>query len=149
MISDELILAGKLQLKKLQKKKPEKNSGFDGAWTRASQILVGRSTNWATKPHVGSEANFTLSPCISDAEMRCKGTSIWSQLTNVRIRKNWKGIIHNLLNNSSLFWETSLAPYVDPRDKSMFCFLFFSLLTRHSAFSFGRVSTFLSLHHLV
>ena len=28
---DELILAGKLQLKKLQKKKPEKNSGFDGA----------------------------------------------------------------------------------------------------------------------
>ena len=28
----ELILAGKLQLKKLQKKKPEKrNSGFDGA----------------------------------------------------------------------------------------------------------------------
>ena len=56
MISDELILAGKLQLKKLQKKKPEKNSGFDGAWTRASQIKVGRSTNWATKPHVGSEA---------------------------------------------------------------------------------------------
>ena len=31
VISDELILAGKLQLKKLQKKKPEKNSGFDGA----------------------------------------------------------------------------------------------------------------------
>ena len=30
-ISNELILAGKLQLKKLQKKKPEKNSGFDGA----------------------------------------------------------------------------------------------------------------------
>ena len=30
VISDELILAGKLQLKKLQKKKPEKNSGFDG-----------------------------------------------------------------------------------------------------------------------
>ena len=31
-ISDELILAGKLQLKTLQKKKPEKkNSGFDGA----------------------------------------------------------------------------------------------------------------------
>ena len=30
MISNELILAGKLQLKKLQKKKPEKNSGFDG-----------------------------------------------------------------------------------------------------------------------
>ena len=59
MISDELILAGKLQLKKLQKKKPEKNSGFDGAWTSASQILVGRSTNWATKPHVGSEANFS------------------------------------------------------------------------------------------
>ena len=59
MIGDELILAGKLQLKKLQKKKPEKNSGFDGAWTRASQILVGRSTNWATKPHVGSEANFS------------------------------------------------------------------------------------------
>ena len=29
--SNELILAGKLQLKKLQKKKPEKNSGFDGA----------------------------------------------------------------------------------------------------------------------
>ena len=59
MISNELILAGKLQLKKLQKKKPEKNSGFDGAWTRASQILVGRSTNWATKPYVGSEANFS------------------------------------------------------------------------------------------
>ena len=31
VISNELILAGKLQLKKLQKKKPEKNSGFDGA----------------------------------------------------------------------------------------------------------------------
>ena len=32
VISDELILAGKLQLKKLQKMKPEKkNSGFDGA----------------------------------------------------------------------------------------------------------------------
>ena len=30
-IGNELILAGKLQLKKLQKKKPEKNSGFDGA----------------------------------------------------------------------------------------------------------------------
>ena len=30
-ICNELILAGKLQLKKLQKKKPEKNSGFDGA----------------------------------------------------------------------------------------------------------------------
>ena len=59
IISNELILAGKLQLKKLQKKKPEKNSGFDGAWTRASRILVGRSTNWATKPHVGSEANFS------------------------------------------------------------------------------------------
>ena len=59
LISDELILAGKLQLKKLQKKKTEKNSGFDGAWTRASQILVMRSTNWATKPHVGSEANFS------------------------------------------------------------------------------------------
>ena len=36
VISDELILAGKLQLKELQKKKPEKNSGFDGTWTRAS-----------------------------------------------------------------------------------------------------------------
>ena len=31
VVSNELILAGKLQLKKLQKKKPEKNSGFDGA----------------------------------------------------------------------------------------------------------------------
>ena len=31
VISNELILAGKLQLKKLQKKKPEKNPGFDGA----------------------------------------------------------------------------------------------------------------------
>ena len=31
LLGDELILAGKLQLKKLQKKKPEKNSGFDGA----------------------------------------------------------------------------------------------------------------------
>ena len=59
VISNELILAGKLQLKKLQKKKPEKNSGFDGACTHASQILVERSTNWATKPHVGSEANFS------------------------------------------------------------------------------------------
>ena len=29
--SNELILAGKQQLKKFQKKKPEKNSGFDGA----------------------------------------------------------------------------------------------------------------------
>ena len=45
VISNELILAGKLQLKKLQKKKPEKYSGFDGAWTRASRILIGRSTN--------------------------------------------------------------------------------------------------------
>ena len=60
MCGDELILAGKLQLKKLQKKKPEKKfPGFDGAWTRASQILVGRSTNWAAKPHFGSEANFS------------------------------------------------------------------------------------------
>ena len=42
VISNELILAGKLQLKKLQKKKPEKNSGFDGAWTRA-----GPDTSWA------------------------------------------------------------------------------------------------------
>ena len=50
VISDELILAGKLQ-KKLQKKKPEKNSGFDelGALPTelrshmlgARQILVG------------------------------------------------------------------------------------------------------------
>ena len=31
VISNKLILAGKLQLKKLQKKKPEKYSGFDGA----------------------------------------------------------------------------------------------------------------------
>ena len=31
LFCDELILAGKLQLKKLQKKKPEKNSSFDGA----------------------------------------------------------------------------------------------------------------------
>ena len=43
MSSDELILAGKLQLKKLQKKKPEKIQASTGAWTRASQILVGRS----------------------------------------------------------------------------------------------------------
>ena len=52
LCSNELILAGKLQLNKLQKKKTEKNSGFDGAWTRASQIPVGRSTNWATKPQL-------------------------------------------------------------------------------------------------
>ena len=50
VISDEVILAGKLQLKKLQKMKPEKNSGFDGAWTRASQILVGRSLSFHTFP---------------------------------------------------------------------------------------------------
>ena len=39
---DELILAGKLQLKQVQKLKPEKKSASDGAWTRASQIPVGR-----------------------------------------------------------------------------------------------------------
>ena len=37
-MSNELILAGLLQLKKLQKTQPEKYSGLDGAWTCGSRI---------------------------------------------------------------------------------------------------------------
>ena len=39
MISDELILAGKLQLKKLQKKKPEKKN-FQASFSAISLIAV-------------------------------------------------------------------------------------------------------------
>ena len=47
-------------------REPEKNSGINGTRTQASQILAKRSTNWATKPHVGGdeflglEKNFQL-----------------------------------------------------------------------------------------
>ena len=47
-------------------REPEKNSGINGTRTQASQILAERSTNRATKPHVGGdeflglEKNFQL-----------------------------------------------------------------------------------------
>ena len=46
MISNELILAGKLQLKKLQKKKPEKNSGFDSLPARINSLLITRRSKY-------------------------------------------------------------------------------------------------------
>ena len=36
-------------------REPEKNSGINATRTQASQILAERSTNWATKPHVGGD----------------------------------------------------------------------------------------------
>ena len=55
--SREMIFTGKLQLKQLHEKKPEKIWGFSRIWTCASLTPAGPSTNWATKPHVGSKAN--------------------------------------------------------------------------------------------
>ena len=49
-VSDELILAGKLQLKKLQKKKPEKNSGTSYRVTHTSYTVT--HTSYTVNPSI-------------------------------------------------------------------------------------------------
>ena len=61
--SEEWSLQLIFQFKQLERRiKPEKNQGFNGIRTRdLREITVRCSTNWARKPHIGSEVNLLSS----------------------------------------------------------------------------------------
>ena len=56
--SEEIILAGELQFKKLQKRSLQNIQGSTHFEPVPLRCLLRAATNWATKPHVGSEVNF-------------------------------------------------------------------------------------------
>ena len=59
-----MIITVNFPIKAIGKKKPEKkNQGFNGIRPVTSALPVRCSTNWAMKPHIGSEVNL-LSPYL-------------------------------------------------------------------------------------